>query len=153
VLSVEISYPNQDDSGAEYLWNHGYEFVVSTAGDWEGRAVLKVFGERADPIGPKCLVITYGEDGTRVNWHFDEDQGTNYLSGNAQVWMANGTIDRADSLNVIFNRTGDFTLSFQVFDADTGEPLSAPKAAGPLEVPATGGSGVQGAGQRMDGDR
>jgi hypothetical protein len=138
-LSLELSYPGQGYAGTEYAWNEEYEFVLRTSGSgWDGRAVIKVFAERAESIGAKCIVITYGENGTVASWMLKTVHGNNHLSADTVVWLSNGTDDRTDRFSVLFNRTGTFNVTFQAFDADSGEPLSAPVSAADMEVPAAG---------------
>lgn len=138
-LSVALSFPGQGEAGTEYLVGEAYDFVIRTTGDgWKGRAVLKVFAERTPEIGHKCLILTYSENVTQMALNLSQTHGSNHLSGNAVVWAANGTDDRTDRLSVVFNRTGAFELTFQVFDAATGAPLSVPTRSGTLEVPEQG---------------
>lgn len=138
-LSLELSYPGQGSAGTEYEWRKGYEFTLRTSGrGWEGRAVIKVFAERTESIGDKCIMITYGENGAMARWELHTVDGINHLGSDTVVWMSNGTDDRTDVFSVLFNRTGTFNVTFQAFDADTGKPLSAPVSAANLEVPAKG---------------
>ena len=136
-LHLELDYSGQG-TGEEYAWNEAYEFALRTSGSgWEGRAVIKVFAEREESIGAKCVIVTYG-DGVRAAWDDHVVHGVIHLSADTVVWISNGTDNRTDLLSVLFNRTGTFTLTFQAFDADTGEPLSAPVSNGKMVVPATG---------------
>ena len=136
-LHLDLDYPGKG-TGAEYSWNKAYKFVLNTSGSgWEGRTVIKVFAEREESIGGKCIIMTYG-DGAKATWDDHVVHGIIHLSADTVVWISNGTDDRTDRFNVLFNRTGTFGLTFQAFDADTGDPLSAPVSTGQMTVPATG---------------
>lgn len=140
-LHLELDYPGKG-AGTEYAWNEAYEFVLSTSGSgWEGRTVIKVFAERAESIGAKCLIMTY--DGVRAAWDDHVVHGVIHLSADTVVWASNGTDDRTDRFSVLFNRTGTFGLTFQAFDADTGNPLSAPVSTGKMVVPAAGSMDIR----------
>lgn len=141
-LHLNLDYPGKG-TAMQYAWNQGYEFVLNTSGSgWEGRAVIKVFAEREESIGAKCLIVTYG-DGVRATWDDHVVHGVIHLSSDSVVWISNGTDDRTDRYNVLFNRTGTFNLTFQAFDADSGDPLSAPVSTGPMVVPATGNMDIR----------
>lgn len=141
-LHLELDYPG-NGTGTKYAWNEAYEFILSTSGSgWEGRAVLKVFAERTESIGAKCLIMTYG-DGVRATWDDHVVHGAIHLSADTVVWISNGTDDRTDRFSVLFNRTGTFGLTFQAFDADTGDPLSAPVSTGQMVVPAAGSMDIR----------
>jgi hypothetical protein len=141
-LRLQLDYPGKG-TGTEYAWNEAYEFVLSTSGSgWDGRAVIKVFAERAESIGAKCLIMTYG-DGIRATWDDHVVHGAIHLSADAVVWISNGTDDRTDRFSVLFNRTGTFGLTFQAFDADTGDPLSAPVSTGQMVVPEAGSMDIR----------
>lgn len=143
-LSLSLSFPGQGEEGTEYLWDQPYDFVLTTASDgWAGRAVVKVFAEKSGEIGPKCLVAVLDGSGAPIEWHLNEVHGNNHVSGDAFVWMANGTAERTDHLWVTFNRTGTFLLTFQAFEAASGAPLSVAVGSGPCEVPVTGGLAIR----------
>lgn len=135
-LHLELSYPGQGD-GSRFEWNKEYEIVLRTSGSgWTGRTVIKVFAERTEGIGSKCLILSYGNDVAK--WESHLVHGIIHLSTDTFVWISDGQDERTDSFNVLFNRTGTFVLTFQAFDADSGAPLSAPVSTDEMIVPEEG---------------
>ena len=139
-IALDLSYPGKGQERTyNYTWNRSYEFRLNSSvqNNFEGRVLTKVFANRSDQIGGHCLIIT-PDGGSPVPWWLNEQDGVNVINGDLGNWTSNGTGGESTAFTLLFNRTGDFNLTFQSFDLVTGEPLSAPLTVGPLLVPVAG---------------
>jgi hypothetical protein len=139
-IALQLTYPGQGHEGSyNYAWSEPYDFrlVSSVLNGYHGRVLTKMFADRSGEIGTHCLIVTSG-DGAPVAWLLNEKDGVNIISGDLGNWTSDGAVGNDLAFTVSFNRTGDFNISIQSFDLDTGRPLSAPLTIGPLAVPVNG---------------
>jgi hypothetical protein len=147
-LALAVDYPGEGYEGLfNYTWETPYHFMLNTTSvsDWNGKVLIKVFAERTDQIGTHCLFV---QDGNRnVTWWLNPVNGTNMLVGDLATWDKQGGDVHNTDLQITFNRTGSFNLTFQAFDPDSGDTLSQPVTVGPLHVPQSGGLQVRSVGK------
>lgn len=139
-IALDLSYPGKGQEGTyNYSWNRSYELRLNSSvlSNFEGRVLTKVFANKSNQIGTHCLIIT-PNGGSPISWQLKDKNGINFISGDLGNWISNGTGGDSAAFTLLFNRTGDFNLTFQSFDLDTGEPLSAPLTVGPLRTPVAG---------------
>jgi hypothetical protein len=139
-VALQLTYPGQGQGGDyNYTWSepYGFRLVSSVLNGYQGRVLTKMFADKSGEIGTKCLIVTSGGSAP-IPWLLNEKDGVNIISGDLGNWTSDGVVGNDLAFTVVFNRTGDFNITFQSFDLDTGRVLSAPLTIGPLAVPVNG---------------
>ncbi|GEM_PF-1095479 len=145
-VTLDVTYPGQDEEDITYNRGPTYRFQITStpASGYNGDVLIRMFAELTDPIDeidPQNLIVT-NATGRTLDWTSDTRVGEviNHIviSGDLGAFRTNGNATDNRTFDVIFNYVGNFTLTFQAFDLNTNETLSAPTEVGPLYVPIKG---------------
>jgi len=149
-VSLEVSYPGQGQSNITYNRAQTYRFHINStpAAGYSGDVLIRMFAELTDPIDeidPQNLIVTTAT-GRTLEWTTDIRSGdyVNHIviSGDLGAFRTNGNATDSRAFDVVLNYVGNFTLTFQAFDLNSNETLSAPTTAGPMWVPIKGSLSV-----------
>ncbi len=141
-VELSVNYDGSNASGYEYVLANPYNLSITSKAlsGWSGQVVVYIFAEQTNKICDACITIDYG-DGNVVNWTYNwvNDQDTSRISGHSGIIsLDNGSSSNVTAYHFTFGNVGIFNMTFQAFDAQTGEPLSVPVMIGGIHVPVTG---------------
>jgi hypothetical protein len=130
-IALGLNYPGKGNDSSVHDRNEYVRFNISAVPvpGYTGNVLMKVFVERVngtvagavlvkDPQG-KMIELTLNRDG---NGPYD------VLSGDVNSWKSTGAAV-ASSFEVLFSLSGDYNVTVQAFDLDTGKAISAPVTA------------------------
>jgi hypothetical protein len=139
-LIQNLQYPVQD----RYWRNITYPLQLSVSllpdATWRGNVTELIIASKTDPnstvgcIGVHCMTVLYSDSSssvTPVEWvrHAETTEcnitGQINATGNHTFSTDSGT-KWTIPLQLMFNRLGDFTITFLAVDSDTGQLLSSP---------------------------
>ncbi|WP_147654249.1 hypothetical protein [Methanomassiliicoccus luminyensis] len=141
-VSLSAAYPGQGQLGS-YTFVRGessaFQVVSTPVNGYQGPVLTKVFVQREPGgINQEGIEHNFGNNNS-VHWTFNYINGTHYgASDIGPVWQSDGSSTHRDDVNLIFNRTGTYNVTFQSFNPETGKALSQPLSISPINVPENG---------------
>lgn len=141
-VSLAAAYPGQGQLGGfafERGQSNAFQVVSTPINGYEGPVLTKVFIQREPGgINQEGIQHNFGNNDS-VNWAFSFVNGTHWgASDIGPVWQSDGAGTHREDVNLVFNRTGTYNVTFQSFNPETGRALSQPLSISPINVPETG---------------